>query len=114
MEKKLEMANNADLKLVVKVVADGMLLASQVGGGLSLAELNTLIQTGKDVSAMLANPAVLWPEFKALDSAAQADLVAYINANIQFPQNVAVEVFAQKLLDVIVSLSSVAQLISPA
>lgn len=115
MEKEVQnvkVAATDSLKAIVKVVADGLLLTSQLTGGISQDEIITLIQGAKDIQALLAvDPSTIIPQFVDMDAAAQADLVAFVNANISFPANVAVEAFVEKVLGVAISLSSALKLI---
>lgn len=114
MGKNVRMANDVELKLIVKVIADGLLLGSQLTKGLSIEEVNTLVASAKDVGALLAMPiGMVIPEFLALDEAARADLIAYVGENVKFPANVIVEAVVQKALDVAIAISAAFNIIVP-
>ncbi len=102
----LRAANDAELKTLVKGIADVMTLLSSVSSGFSFAEVAQLIHVGEDIPAIVKDVNVLIPEYKALDDAARADLVAYVNANVVFPVSKNVEQLVQKSLDVAIALSA--------
>lgn len=103
----VRMANNAELKLVLKMAGDTAVLVSDVMKGLSLAELSEGYAVVQDVQPLLKDASLLLPEWEKLDDAARADLVAYAQANLKIPANLSVEAYVQKALASAIALSAV-------
>jgi hypothetical protein len=100
------MANDAELKEVIKAIADSELLVSEVVSGFSFSEITQLISVLFDLPPIVQNGAIEWPEFKDLDDAARADLIAYVQAECKFPDSVSAEQWVQKVLQAIILVSS--------
>lgn len=95
---------------MLRAISDAEILLSEISTGFSFNELGLLIKVGNDLPVVLQDAAVIIPQWEALDSAAQADLVAFVQANCKFPSNLVVEAYVQKLLSAAVLLSSIYQL----
>lgn len=105
------MADDAEIKEVLKAIGDGELLASEASQGFSFSEIVGLIKVGLDLPPVVRDISVMWPEFKALDDAARADLVSYVQANCAFPANANVNDWVQKALEGVIWLSSTFQML---
>ena len=106
-------ASDSQLKELLKAFSDLELLSSELLGGFSFGEIGKIIAVGNDIPAVVKDASVLWPQFVALDSAAQADLVSYVQANCKFPDNLAVEDVIQKVLSAAVMISGFVALLAP-
>ena len=112
--KPMRMANDAELKDVVKAIGDSAMLISDAVHGFKFSEISEFVGVIGDIRLLLKDGPVLFPEFKALDEAARADLVAYVVANVKFPASQPVEDFLDKALLVAISVSALfALLVKP-
>ena len=101
--------NITGLQALLKSLADGLVLISDVSKGFSLTEIGELIQVGQDVQAFTATAGSVIPQWESLSATDQATLLAYVQANIKFPSNTDVQVYTQKVLAVAIALSQVFQ-----
>jgi len=96
------------LKDLVKTIADLMLLIGNVeSNGFSFSEVGEIITLIGDGKTLIADAPFLLDEYKDLNDAAKADLISYIQANVQFPPNANVADVVQKILELAVSVSGV-------
>lgn len=101
------MATDVELKELVKMIADGELLISEVTEGFAFKEIIQLVKVAEDVPPVLRDAGIMWPEFTSLDDAARADLLAYVTANCKFPANTNIELIVDETLSIIISLSKI-------
>jgi hypothetical protein len=106
------MANDTELKALVKAIGDTEVLVSEIVGGFTFAELTQLVAVATDLPSIVSSASLDFPEWSALDSASQADLVAYVQANCKYPSNMNIEVWVQKVLNAIILLSSIYETIA--
>lgn len=105
------MANDAELKEVLKAIADTELLISQVvSSGFTFSEIGQLITVAQDFPPVIRDGSVMLPEWISLDDDARTDLMNFIGQNEKFPANVTIEQYTQKLLTAAILLSKIVAL----
>ncbi len=104
------MAADKELKDLLKALADGVLLVSEVSQGFSFQEVTQLVGLVFDIKQVATDAPLLLAQYKALDDAAKADLIAYIDTNVKFPANTQVELVIEKILEALVMLSGLLSL----
>ena len=109
MEKKLLAANNQALLNLLKTISDTEILISDLMDGFGVEEITNLIALGQDISPLLKDATIIIPQWTQLDDAARSELVAFVNTNCKFPENVAIEQWTQKVLSAAVLLSKIYQ-----
>lgn len=104
------MQPNADLKDVIKGIADAEVLVSDVSKGLSLKELNEIMAVAQDIPVIAADGgAALLAQYMGMDDAARADLDAYAASVLSFPADANVDGIVKKVILAGVAASAVAQ-----
>jgi hypothetical protein len=98
------------LKDLIKTAGDAGLLLSDLTKGFKLAEIGEGLTVGQDLQALLSEAPNLLIQYKGLDDAARADLVAEVAKDITFPANVTVQQWIERVLDFAISLSSLISL----
>jgi hypothetical protein len=105
--------NDQALKDLLGSLSQLLSLVSQVAtSGFSFSEVGTIVNLLSSVPVLAQEAPALLAQYKGLDDADRADLVAYVQANVQFPANTNVQLVIDKVLDVAVELSSVFGLLS--
>lgn len=105
-------ATDQELKDVVKAIADTETLVSELQGGFSFDELAGLVRVANDLPVLAKDANVIIPEWSALDDAARADLVSYVQLNCKYPASVTVEAWTEKVLCAAVLLSQIYQVVT--
>lgn len=103
----LRQANTTELKEVIRLLGSGMKLVSDLSDGLDAGDLFDLVAIARDLPPVLKDAKVMWPEYKALDEDARAELNAYVQSTIAFPASHTVEMVVEKVLSLAISLSGV-------
>lgn len=103
----VRMANNAELKMVVKALGDAANLVSELVKGFSFSEISEGYALSQEVKEIMKNPTILLPEWEKLDDEARNDLKAYAAANVKIPANMSVEGYLEKVLASAIALSAV-------
>lgn len=104
-------ASVSELKDLIKLIADSEMLVAKLMDGLSFDDIGQLMIVAQDLPAALKDSSLMIPEFISLDDAARADLLAYVQANCKFPGNLSIEDSVQKVLKLLIMLSSAFQLV---
>ena len=100
------MTDDSKLKELIQAIADAEVLVSEVANGFSFAEVGQLIALAKDIPNIVADAPTMIPEWVALDDAARADLIQFVQQNCVCPSFLSVQVWTQKLLSAALMLSS--------
>lgn len=103
----LRMANNAELKNVVKAIADAASLGGEVSKGFSFDEIAKGYALSQEAKQVFNEKAILLPEWEGMDDEARADLVAFANANVKIPESMDAEKYVKLILASAVALSAV-------
>jgi hypothetical protein len=106
-------ANDQELKDLVKTISDSEALVSELTQGFSFSELSSLVALAGDLPMLSSDGPLLVPEWEALDDAARNDLVQYVQATCKYPSNIAIESYVQKVLSAAVFASKLFQIFVP-
>lgn len=109
----MQVASTAELKDLIKLLAVGSKSIIDLGNGIQLSEEGAnLISLIASAPAVLRNANLIIPEFKALDDAGRAELLAYIPSVVSIPSSKTAEVVVEEILKLGVQLSKVLQMLS--
>lgn len=100
-------------KAVLQALSDVLNAISNVESGSWLSLIIGAIGDLKDGGAALAALTGIVPEYLSLTEADRADLETFVANNILLPSNVTIQGFLQKVLDLVISASSLLQMIRP-
>lgn len=99
------------LKEVIKLIGDIELLTSDAVQGFSLKEIGEALTVFGDLKKVLADKALIVPEFSDLTEDEKAELTQYIKEAAKFPKDVTIELYVQKALEFAVALSGLLKLL---
>jgi hypothetical protein len=102
---------DSNLKAVLKGVSDLALAISQISQGSLLVVLPELPTLAVDAAAIMSAAPLIVSEYENLSDSDRADLLSFISSSENFPANLSVQDYLQKVLDAAVALSALVQVI---
>jgi hypothetical protein len=101
------MANDAQLKEAVTAVASVMNLISDVASGAGLLkEGMDGLAVLRSISPVIKDASLMFPEYKAMDDAARADMDAFVASTVTYAANMQIQQVSQMVLDWVIMFSS--------